>query len=152
MILLWYYYCVKLIFPSVSAKVEQNIQRLLQYPLKQYTFYKFTPHDKMGIIPKTHMGAHLMCDQESDIPFIIKHESIFQCHTHICCTYRVFHCMVIYLNILQCQCIEAYVFIVHTYVTRIIRRWDHTCLYMKPETRASIQRLCSIVTMQPGQR
>lgn len=42
-----------------------------------------------------------MCDRESDILFI-KHESIFQCHTHICCTYRVFHCMVIYFNILHC--------------------------------------------------
>lgn len=45
-------------------------------------------------------------------------------------------------NILLCQYIKAYVYIVHTYVTHIIRRQDYTCLNMKPETRACIQGLC----------
>lgn len=83
----------------------------------------------------THMAAHIMCDHiQSDISFILKHANIFQCHTHICCTYRVCQCRVYTLNILKCQYIEAYVCIVHTYVTHIIRRRDYTCLYMKPET------------------
>lgn len=58
----------------------------------------------------------------------------------------------IHFNILMCQYIKAYVHIVHTYVTHIIRRQDYTCLNMKPETRACIQGLRSAVTMQLGQR
>lgn len=58
----------------------------------------------------------------------------------------------IYFNILLCQYIKAYVYIVHTHVTHIIRRQGYTCLNMKPEIRACIQGLCSAVTMQLGQR
>lgn len=58
----------------------------------------------------------------------------------------------IYFNILRCQYITAYVYMVHTYVTHITGRRDYTCLYMKPETRACIQGLRGAVTMQLGHR
>lgn len=51
----------------------------------QHTFQKFTPDDQVGIFytPNTY-AAHIMCDPiVSDICSIIKHESIFRCHTHM---------------------------------------------------------------------
>lgn len=42
-----------------------------------------------------HIWLHISCATVvSDTPSIIKHESIFQCHTHICCTYHVCQCTV----------------------------------------------------------
>lgn len=71
-----------------------KIKRLIWYPQMRCTLAEFTPQDKAGLsIHPTHMATHITCDQTvSDTPSIIEHESIFQCHTHICCTYRVCRC------------------------------------------------------------
>lgn len=71
-----------------------KIKPLIWYPQIRCTLAEFTPQDKAGLsIHPTHMATHITCDQTvSDTPSIIEHESIFQCHTHTCCTYRVCRC------------------------------------------------------------
>lgn len=78
-------------FTSISAKRRTdnrcNSTQTI-YILKMYNTWH------VGIFYTAHTyAAHVIYDHiVSDISSITEHESIFLCHTHICCSYRVCQC------------------------------------------------------------